>query len=68
MDENYSADVRPTSEVRARPADGDDFYLEWMTMHGTIMTVTTIKISRSGLRKTVEALDEIRHLLQEPTP
>lgn len=69
MDENsYSADVRPTSEVRARPADGNDFYLEWMTFDGTIMTVTTIKIRRNGLRKTIEALDEVRHLLREPTP
>lgn len=63
-EQRYTGDCTAAREFRVVSAPlGDEFVLEWMSMSGTIMTVTTIKISRSGLAETLRVIDAIRDKL-----
>ena len=62
--ETYSTDITKARDFRVLAReDGEEFSLEWMIVEGTIMTVTTIKISRVGMAETLRVLDAIRDRL-----
>lgn len=62
--ENYSADLTAARDFRITASpDLSDYVLQWQIMDGTIMTVTSIKISREGLLHTLGVIDRVRELL-----
>lgn len=62
--EHHETDITASRAFRVKASpDGSEYVLEWQTITGTIMTVTSIKISREGLRTTLEVLDGLRDVL-----
>ncbi len=64
MTEHYESDQSGARDFRViqRP-DGSEYVLEWQIMDGTIMTVTSIKVSREGLLKTAEILAKVAEII-----
>lgn len=62
--EAYSADVTNARDFRiiASP-DLSDYVLQWQITDGTIMTITSVKVSREGLAHTIGVIDRVRDAL-----
>lgn len=57
--ETYAASVIGARECRViRHLGSADYLIEWQTLDGTIMTVTSIMVSREGLLNTAKVLAE----------
>lgn len=44
---------------------GSEYVLEWQILDGTIMTVTSIKISRDGLLSTADVIADVAAKIRE---
>ena len=64
--EEHKASVTDSRSFRVIQHPGDsDYVLEWQTLDGTIMTVTSIRISREGLLSTEDVLAEVAEKIRE---
>lgn len=62
--EKYSADITAARDFRIIAApDLTDYVLQWGITEGSIMTVTSIKISKEGLAHTLGVIDRVRESL-----
>lgn len=66
-DETYSADLTKARDFRIIK-DGSDYILQWQIMDGTIMVVTSIKISADGMANTLKVIDGLRDVLPQVLP
>ena len=64
--ENYSADVTEARSFRIKMSpDLTEYVLEWRMINGTVMTITSIKMSREGLAETLRIIDRMRDMLPD---
>lgn len=66
-DETYSADITKARDFRILKSDSD-YIMQWQIMDGTIMTVTSIKISAEGMANTLKVIDGLRDVLPQVSP
>lgn len=62
----HRASISDSRAFRVIRHPGDiDYVLEWQTLDGTIMTITSIRISRDGLLATADVLAEVAEKIME---
>jgi len=62
--ELFSADIASAGGFRLTK-ESSDYIMQWQVMNGTIMTVTSLRISQTGLERTAAVLTEIsQHIRQ----